>query len=584
MATPADPASAATAAPPGFGTQLATLLRAALRSHAGKAITMLASGILVMLLLTAYGQIQLNQWNKPFYDALSRRDLGDFLYQLGVFFIIAVILLFLNLGQRWMVEMLKLRLRDGLVRDMLHLWMLPGRALQLANSGPMGVNPDQRMHDDAEKLCTLTADLGTGLLQATILFASFAGVLWSMSGDFSVRVGGIEYAVPGYMLWAALIYAVLGSLMSYWVGRSLVERNAERYAREGDLRASLVRASDHLDGIALAGGEAEETRRVEVHFDAVLAATVRLIAGLVNLTWVTAGFGWITVVAPILIAAPLYFTGKISFGGLMMAAAAFQQAQGSLRWFVDNFGALADWRATLLRVASFRIALTAPAVQQRFASRIDYVEGAAGELAIEGLEITSVGSRDAFVEPLVRIGRGERVLVQGHPGADKALLFRALSGLWPWGSGRIVRPAGESVFYLPRGTPYLPRGSLRDVLAYPHDAARFEPAAYLLALGRLQLASLAPALDETRRWDRDLGHDELFRLAVARIVLQRPRWIVVDGTLGVLEDEMLETVLDVIADELRDATILHIGHATLTRDASATRVLHLVKLSEAPSP
>jgi putative ATP-binding cassette transporter len=462
--------------------------------------------------------------------------------------------------------------------------MLPGRALSLANSGAMGVNPDQRMHDDAEKLCTLTADLGTGLLQATILFASFAGVLWSISGDFSVRIGGIEYAVPGYMLWAALLYAVFGSVLSYWVGRSLVERNAERYAREGDLRASLVRASDHLDAIALAGGETDEKRRVEVHFDAVLAATVRLIAGLVNLTWVTAGFGWITVVAPILIAVPLYFTGKISFGGLMMAAAAFSQAQGSLRWFVDNFGALADWRATLLRVASFRIALTQPTVQERYASRIEYADGPAGELVIENLQITSAASRDAFVEPRVRIAPGERVLVQGQPGADKALLFRALAGLWPWGSGRIARPAGEPVFYLPRGTPYLPRGTLRDVLAYPHDAARFETAGYVQALERLHLANLASSLEENRRWDRDLGHEELFRLAVARIVLQRPRWIVIDGTLGVLEDEMLETVLGVLGDELRDAGILHIGHATLTRDAAATRVVHLAKLTEAPSP
>jgi putative ATP-binding cassette transporter len=223
-------------------------------------------------------------------------------------------------------------------------------------------------------------------------------------------------------------------------------------------------------------------------------------------------------------------------------------------------------------------------VQQRYASQVDYAEGPAGELVIEDLRITSPGGHDAFAEPLTRIGRGERVLVQGQPGADKALLFRALSGLWPWGSGRIARPAGEPVFYLPRGTPYLPRGSLRDVLAYPHDAGRFEPASYLQALERLRLGNLAPALDETRRWDRDLGHEELFRLAVARIVLQRPRWIVVDGTLGVLEDEMLETVLDVIDEELRDATILHIGHATLTRDSSATRVLHLVKLPEAPPP
>ncbi len=194
-----------------------------------------------------------------------------------------------------------------------------------------------------------------------------------------------------------------------------------------------MRANDHLDAIALAGGEAEETRRVEVHFDAVLKATVRLIAGLVNLTWVTAGFGWITVVAPILIAVPLYFTGKISFGGLMMASAAFSQAQGSLRWFVDNFGALADWRATLLRVASFRIALTASvAVEQRLASRIDYTEGAAGELVDRGpADHVARWPRCARGDARCALGRGERVLVQGQPGSDKALLFRALAGLWP---------------------------------------------------------------------------------------------------------------------------------------------------------
>ena len=234
------------------------------------------------------------------------------------------------------------------MHDLLRDWMLPRRAFWLANAGgPMGVNPDQRMHEDARKLCELSADLGTGLLQAAILFGIFAGVLWGLSADFAIRIGDTDYAFPGFMLWAAIVYAGAGSLLSYWVGRSLISRNSERYAREADLRFSLVRINEHLDGISLAAGEEDERRRVELHLGNVLAATRRLVTGLTNLTWVTAGFGWITIVAPILVAAPLYFAGKISFGGLMMAAAAFTQAQSSLRWFVDNFSTIADWRATL---------------------------------------------------------------------------------------------------------------------------------------------------------------------------------------------------------------------------------------------
>lgn len=582
MSAPGDQADAverSLAAQAGLRHQLGTLLRATLRSHAGKAILWLAAGILTVIVLTAYGQIRLNQWNKPFYDALSRRDLHDFLVQLGVFFIIAGVLLAFNVAQRWLVETLKMRLRDGLFRDLLQHWMQPRRAFWLANAGSIGVNPDQRMHEDARKLCDLTADLGTGLLQASILFITFAGVLWAMSNDFSFRFGGVDYAVPGFMLWAAIAYAALGSLMTYWVGASLVQRNADRYAREADLRFSLVRVNEHLDGISLAGGEADEKRRVDLNFSNVLAATARLIAGHTNLTWVTAGFGWTTTVAPILVAVPLYFGGKISFGGLMMAAAAFTQAQGSLRWFVDNFSVLADWRATLLRVASFREALTSPDVEQRFGGRIEYGETGTGQFVIDHLEVASVSGRDRLREGHVTVKQGERVLVLGSPGAEKTLLFRALAGLWPWGAGSVERPAGQNVFYLPRGTPYLPRGTLREVLAYPGNVADHAAERYGHALQELGLGRLVGALDETQRWDRELSFDEQLTLSFARIRLQQPPWILIDGTLGALEGEALEKVLDLLDGELSGTGIIHIGRATLSH-GTTPRVLHLVHVPE----
>src|SRR6266571_4817493 len=201
-------AEAAEARAAGLRAQVGMMMRALRGSPVAKSLVILVVSIILVVVVTAYGQIRLNRWNKPFFDALSRRDLHDFLTQLGVFFIIAGILLVLNVGQRWLVEMLKLKLRHGIVHDLLKDWMLPRRAFWLANAGgPMGVNPDQRMHEDARKLCELSADLGTGLLQAGILFGIFAGVLWGLSAGFSLRVGDTDYAVPGFMLWAAVLYA-----------------------------------------------------------------------------------------------------------------------------------------------------------------------------------------------------------------------------------------------------------------------------------------------------------------------------------------------------------------------------------------
>ncbi len=560
-----------------FRRQLSSLLRALYSSPVGKILVRLAAAIVVVVAATAYGQIRLNGWNKDFFDALSRRDYGDFVIQLGVFLLIAGALLVLNVGQKWLVETLKLRLREGLVLDLVSHWLMPRRAFWLAHAGAMGVNPDQRMSEDAHNLCNLSAELAVGLLQASLLFLSFAGILWVLSSDFSFRIGDADYAVPGFMLWAAIIYAGTGSLLSYWVGRDLIGRNAERYGREAEFRVALVRINEHLDGISLAAGEADERRRVESSLADVLAAMRRLVSGLTNLTWVTASFGWVTNVAPILVAAPLFFSGKISFGGLMAAAAAFTQAQTSLRWFVDNFSIIADWRATLLRVAGFRQVLVTELERHQSDSRIRYLEGPPGALRIEDLQVQAPSGRDRLVERDVTVTAGERVLVIAETGTGKTLLFRALAGLWPWGAGRMTRPKGETIAYMPRGTPYLPIGTLREILAYPLPAESMDAAVFAPALRRLGLERLVPLLDVLRRWDRELSQDEQLGLAFARILLQAPPWLVIDDALGSLDDDALERVLDVFAKELAQTGIIHIGGAVQGRDAAFSRLLHLAK-------
>jgi putative ATP-binding cassette transporter len=564
----------------GLVSQLTALTRATFTGRVGKTVIALLLSAFAIIGATAYVQIRLNLWNKPFYDALSRRDLHDFMVQLGVFFILAGWLTVLNVGQRWIGETLKLKLREALVQDLLAHWLQPRRAFWLANAGAMGENPDQRMHEDARHLCELTSDLGLALLQSTILLVSFSGVLWVLSSAFVFRIGEHDYAVPGFMLWAAIIYALTGSLVSYWVGHGLIARNANRYAREADLRVALVRVNEHLDDITLAGGEADEQRRMETHLDNVLAATRRIVSGLTSLTWVSAGFGWVTNVAPILVAAPLYFTGKISFGGLMMAAAAFTQAQSSLRWFVDNFSTIADWRATLLRVASFRDALVNPRINQLYDSKIQYQFGDAGTVTIDNLVIQSSAGEDGLQEPHVVVHAGERVIIVGAPGTNRTQLFRALAGLWPWGRGQITRPQGEAVQFLPRGSPYVPRGTLREVLAYPQKVTEFKAEAFEQALRRMKLRRLLPMLDEVHRWDRELNSEEQTAVALARVVVHVPNWVLIDGALAALPDEFLERVSDALENELKYTAVVHIGPVAQVVDHLFRRVVHLVKLTD----
>jgi len=558
----------------GLMPQMTMMVQALWTSPVRNRLVLLAGAILLAIVMTAYGQTLLNEWNRPFYDALSHRDLTAFLRQLGVFGLIAGALLALNVAQRWLAEMLKLNLRAGLVHDLIHEWTLPMRAFRLANAGPIGVNPDQRMHEDARHLTELSSDLGIGLLQASILLIIFVSVLWSLSTEFVFHFSGRDYAVPGYMVWAAIIYAGSASLLSYWAGRSLIDRNAERYGREADFRYSLVRVSEHVDAISLARGEADEARRLELDLQAVLTAMRRLVRSLTSLTWITAGYGWFTIIAPILVAAPIYFAGRITFGGLMVAVGAFSQVQSSLRWFVDNFSAIADWRATLLRVASFRRALLLTDDLHAVEKRILLTDGEPGQITIDHLEIASPSGCAMLEETHVQVRTGERILIVGEPGTGKTLLFRALAGLWPWGAGHIERPRGEQLLYMPR-TPYLPPGTLREVLAYPMEVDNFSERFFVNSLARLRLKRLTPMLDMPRRWERELSEEEQQRLAFARLVLHAPRWVLIDEMLDQLDDDTFVRVMEIFTKDLPETGLIHIGRGE-HRKHLYSRVLHLV--------
>jgi putative ATP-binding cassette transporter len=536
---------------------------------------LLGTGICTVVSLTAYAQIELNSWNKPFYDALSLKDFAGFLHQLLVFAVLAGALLTLNVAQAWLREMTKLKAREDLTRDLFDKWLVPRRAFRLSKAGEIGQNPDQRIHEDARHLVDLSTDLGIGLLQATLLLACFTSVLWTASGGITFSVVGISFAMPGYMVWCALIYAGIASYGSWRVGRPLIPLNAERYAREADLRSALVRVNERTEAIALYGGETDEKDYLNREFDQVLAIMRRLVSGITRLTWVTAGYGWFTIVAPFIVAAPGYFAGDMSLGGLMMAVGAFIQVQQALRWFVDNFSLIADWRATLLRVASFRLALLEMDRLGHDAGRIELVPTADDRLVFDQIGIASPGGCTRLSEKHAVINPAERVLIVGKQRGDKTSLFSAIAGLWPWGCGRILLPPAQSMMFISQ-QDYLPPDTLRGALAYPAEPAQFTSEEYMAALERMKLAHLSAGLDRDARLEQELTREEQDKLAFTRLLLHKPRWIVLDEAIDHLEEDARGLVLDIFGQELADAAIVNIGQAD-TQRGFFTRVLHLIE-------
>lgn len=559
--------------------QLATILHALRQSPERMRLLLLCGGLMLVIGATALAQVRLNAWNKPFYDSLAQKDLTLFVDQLKVFAVIASVLLCLNVTQTWLTLTTMLKLREGLTTDLIGQWLRPGRVFRLSSAGEIGVNPDQRLHDDTRNLTEMTANLGIGLFQSTLLLFSFIGVLWELSREFVLYLGGRNLAIPGYMVWSALIYAATASLLSRWVGRPLIRLNAERYAREADLRYGLMRANEQAGAITIYGGESDEERRLRGDLGGVIAALWRVVWATTRLRWVTAGYGWFTLVAPILVAAPAYFHGALTFGELMVVVGAFNQVQGALRWYIDNFGAIADWRAALARVTQFRHALVHVEDAGEVQGRIELAPSGGERLGLYDLEIATSGGSVALEEREAVIGPGERVAVVGQSGVGKTMLFHAIAGLWPWGNGRIELPPRDSIAFIPR-RPYLPPGLLKAALAYPDAPQAFQDADYVACLKSVGLEKFVPDLDNSARWDRQLSEEDQQALVFARVVLHKPRWIIADDALDLLDPEQRNLILSLLENVLKDTAVLKLGRAE-TPVGLFPRVLHLVR---DPSP
>ncbi|MBB2831989.1 UNVERIFIED_ORG: putative ATP-binding cassette transporter [Rhizobium esperanzae] len=555
-------------------------------------VLFLATVLILVILLTAYGQVILNEWNAPFYDSLERRDLGEFFHQLEIFAMIAGTLLLLNVLQAWLNQMTALYMREGLSRDLVDQWLKRKRALRLASSGLIGVNPDQRLHEDSRNLAESTTGLVLGLLQSTILLVSFIGVLWELSSGFIFHISGHSFSIPGYMVWAAIFYAASASVLSQVVGRKLVKLNADRFSKEAELRFTLMHANENMPAITVARGEENERRRINTDISSVLRVVKRLAMANTNLTWVSAGYGWLVIVIPIIVAAPAYFSGGLTLGQLMMSVGAFNQVNTALRWYVANFGPIAEWRATLMRVTDFRQALLDMDEDYDLKDSIAYENTAPDTLTLKDVVINAKIGEDIdecggfrLRETDVVIKAGEKIMINGDHSVNRKLLFQAMAGLWPCGSGTMGLPPTDDMLFVPQ-IAYIPGGTLREALAFPESADAYEKSAVEAALEKAGLHSLIARLDTRARWDKLLDSDEQKAIGFARLLLVRPRWIVFDEVLEGMEPEWQETMSKLLTS-MPETGMIYIGRSEAYLEALQPRVLHLQALpskSEEPQP
>jgi vitamin B12/bleomycin/antimicrobial peptide transport system ATP-binding/permease protein len=502
--------------------------------------------IVLLNLATVFMLVQMNDWNRVFYDALESRNQTVFWQQLARFTYLAFALIVIAVYKFYLTQLLEVRWRAWMTSHYLQRWLSNNAFYKMelaryaANSqlGTSPDNPDQRIQEDLNLFTTYSVSLSMGLLNAVVTLVSFVGILWGLSGIFSFSLGGSTYEIKGFMVWMALLYCVVGSVLTHYIGRSQIVLNFSQQRFEADFRHHLIRVREYSEAIALDGGEKVERRHLSTRFGSVLANYLKLLKAQKNLIWFTSFFGQAAVVFPFIVAAPRFFSGAIQLGELMQIASAFGRVQDSLSWFVDNYSSLAAWRATTDRLTSFEERFQALLLADTAQAATNTVANS-DLLSAQDLSLRLPGGTVLLASLSLAVSSGDSVLLKGPSGSGKSTLFRAFAGIWPFASGQIQRP--PSTMVLPQN-PYFPDGSLRDALAYPEPAATYPDDVLRQALTDALLAPLTSRLNDTDNWSQKLSGGEKQRLAIARAFLKNPRWLLADEATSAL-DEAAETTL-----------------------------------------
>ncbi|MBP2652938.1 MAG: Xenobiotic-transporting ATPase [Firmicutes bacterium] len=514
--------------------------------------------IVILTLGSVYLLVLLNGWRNNFYTALQNYDKAGLINGVGYFIVIAFIHIIVAVYRLYLSQLLELRWRKWLTSYYLKNW-LNKRAYYLMQITSNGAdNPDQRISEDLKAFVTLTLDLSLGTLKAAVTLISFIFILWELSGEMTIPLGQNEYVIPGYLVWVTIIYAVAGNWLTVKIGRPLVKLNFFQQRYEADFRFSLVRLRENSESIAFYGGETQEGANFGSRFKLVVDNFFEVMKRQKKLTWFVSGYGQTAVIVPLVLALPSYLSKKITLGGFLQISEAFGNVQDSLSYFVDNYSKLAEWQAVVSRLLGF---VENVDVVQNLAEQPNLVSGYTAEPSFSavGLNVYLPTGEQLINDFELKLAPGDSLLVTGPSGCGKSTLLRTLAGIWPFGNGKITRPENFKVLFLPQ-KPYLPLGSLRDILLYPGgtEAINDERIKKVIILCRLE--ELADKLDIVESWSHILSLGEQQRIAFARAILQQPDWLFLDEATSAMDEPMEQALYSLIGQELQNTAIISVGH------------------------
>lgn len=504
--------------------------------------------------------VLLNTWNANFYNALQDKNWNAFVYQLGYFCVLAAIFILLAVYQLYLNQWLQIRWRRWLTASYLERWLNSANHYRMQLLGDAADNPDQRISEDIQSFINLTLNIGLQLLNSCVTLLSFMVILWGLSKAAPLHLFGTNFVIPGYLFWAALLYALVGTWLTHLIGRKLIPLNFQQQRYEADFRFGLMRVRENAEQIALLAGEPAERERLMARFRNVVANWMAIMLRQKKLTFFTAGYGQVSSVFPFIMVSPAYFAGAIQLGGLMQTANAFGQVQGALSVFINIYRSLAEWQAVIERLNGFDQSVAAGQAAATTVGAIAVTPGAAD---------SAVTFKDLVVqlpngEPLVNIAdisiaAGDNVLVSGPSGSGKSTLFRALAGIWPFGAGSVTVPKGAKVMMLPQ-RPYFPIAPLGLAVAYPAEADTFDSAKIAELIVAVGLPALAARIDDEEHWNRMLSLGEQQRLGIARAILLAPDYLFLDEATASLDEAAEAKVYRLLAERLPQTTVVSIGH------------------------
>ena len=536
----------------------------------------LLGAVIALELLIVAINVMLNQWNNRFYNALQERNWDNFVWELLFFCALAAAFIVLAVYKLYLNQWLQIRWRRWMTRQYLDRWLANANHYRMQLLGDAADNPDQRISEDINLFIDRTLTLTVGLLSAIVTLFSFIVILWTLSTAAPLLLFGTSFVIPGYLVWAALLYAMVGTALTHLIGWPLVGLNFRQQRFEADFRFNLVRLRENSEQIALLRGESDEREQLLNRFGRVVGNFMQIMQRTKKLTFFTASYTQVATIFPFIVISPAYFAGTIQLGGLMQTASAFTSVQTALSFFIDAYRQLAEWRAVIARLDGFDIAVES---------------GQAAAIAKPGIEVVPHTGKDAIrIDDLVVrlpqggalvaaddlvIAAGERVLVTGSSGAGKSTLFRAIAGTWPFGAGTIHVPKGAKVMTLPQ-RPYFSIGTLAAAVTYPAEPGTFSAEVLAEVITAVGLPALAGRLTEEAHWNRMLSLGEQQRLGIARAILQAPDYLFLDEATASLDESAEAAIYRLLDERLQHTTIVSIGHRS-TLSAFHRRGIALVR-------